>query len=207
MRDRFTDDDEGMLLSKHAIQRIIDHVPKRRQMRAGYIPSAILMLFFNRDNRTHLVYIRKTSGPNLHSGQMAFPGGKIDPEDGSSRHAAARETLEEIGVPESCYDYVGEMGFFETLTSRYDAAAHVGWAATPPTYQRSKFEVERIIEIPVGGLYEQLRPHLDFDDYQELVTLNFKFKPSDASEVVNLWGLTARITHHFLQGLHEIYDM
>lgn len=169
----------------------------------GYIPSAILMLFFNRGDQTRLVYIRKTSGPHQHGGQMAFPGGKIEPPDKSSRDAAIRETYEEIGVPASAYEYVGELGHFETFTSRYDAAAHAAWAPGPPTYRRDPFEVQRIIEIPLGVLYAQFRPDINQDDYQEMMWLNFKYRPDGKDEVINLWGLTARITHHFVQGLHE----
>jgi len=135
---------------------------------------------------------------------MAFPGGKIDPDDESSRAAAVRETIEEVGVSPERYEYVGEMGFFETLTSQHDAAAHVAWAPRPPRFKKNDFEVAEIIEIPVHILYEQFRPDLDWGNQHDVMYLNFQYKPSDSGEVVNLWGLTARVTHHFLQGLWQL---
>lgn len=190
-----------MLLKPEVIRAIIGMVPKRQEVRPGYVPSAILMLFFVRAGQTYLVYIRRTKGLSLHSGQMAFPGGKVDPEDETSYTTAVRETYEEIGVAENQYGYLGDMGLFETLTSRYDAVAHLAWCPQPPRYKMNTFEVAEIVEIPVAILKQQFRPTLDFNNYQELKYLNFRFQPRHSSEVANLWGLTARITHHFLQGL------
>lgn len=192
-----------MLLTPDDIQHIIEIVPKRFSLIEHYVPAAVLMLFFNRDSQTHLVYIRRTRRMRLHSGNMAFPGGKIDPEDASSLAAAMRETEEEIGILPEQYDYLGEMGLFETLTSRYDAAAHLAWCPSAPQYVRSEIEVEEIIEIPVAALLEQFRPNLDFSDADEVRYLSFHFQPRHSRRPANLWGLTARITHHFMQGLHD----
>jgi len=192
-----------MLLQPEDIIAILDLVPKRQRNLPGYVPAAILMIFFNKQNCTHLVYIRRTRNVSLHSGQMAFPGGKIDPHDPSSRVTAFRETHEEIGLNADEFRYLGEMGLFETLTSRYDAAAHLVWSLMPPQYVINPAEVAEVVEIPLEHLLRQFRPDLDFSDYQELMYLNFNYQPADSSNVANLWGLTARITHHFLQGLYE----
>ncbi|MFQ5824873.1 MAG: NUDIX hydrolase [bacterium] len=169
------------------------------------MPSAVLMIFFNKKNQTHLVYIRRTKGMNLHSGQMAFPGGKIDPEDESSYATAVRETFEEIGVDAHLCTYLGKMGFFETLTSGYDAAVHLVWCPEPQKYKINQNEVAEVVEIPVATLLEQFQPDLDFDNPQEIMYLNFRYQLKTTSEVVILWGLTARITHHFMQGLSEFF--
>ena len=106
-----------MILKPEQIKRVIGNVPKRIEPIKGYIPAAVLVLFFEKKNQSHLVYIRRTQGMNIHSGHMAFPGGKIDPEDDSSFATATREASEEIGVNEEQYTYLGEMGFFDTLIS------------------------------------------------------------------------------------------
>jgi len=192
-----------MLLQSEDIKRIIDLVPKRYQLIDNHVPAAVLMLFFNRDTHTHLIYIRRTKRMRLHSGNMAFPGGKIDPVDGSSLSAAMRETEEEIGIRADQYNYLGDMGLFETLTSRYDAAAHLAWCRSTPQYIRNDDEVAEIIEIPISALAGQFRSDLDFSDLDEVRYLSFHFQPPYSSRPANLWGLTARITHHFMQGLHQ----
>ncbi len=195
-----------MRISKKEITNILGGVTKRQTPLSRYIPSAILMLFFEQDSKTSLVYIRRTTGPTLYSGHIAFPGGKIDAGDRSSRDAATRETFEEIGVPETAHQYVGEMGWFETLTSNHDAAAHVAWSPVPVSFKKDAFEVAEIIPLPVELLYRQLRTDLDFGNREEVISLNFQYHPPNGGSVVNLWGLTARITHHFLAGLAAHLD-
>ena len=190
-----------MLLKPEEIREIVRQVPKRLAITPGYVPSAVFMIFFDRDNHTHLVYIRRTKQMRIHSGHMAFPGGKIDASDETSYATAVRETQEEIGVDVKEYSYLGDMGFFETLTSSYDAAAHLTWTGEQPKYEVNNKEVSEVVEIPLQALLQQFRRDLDFQNHEEVMYLNFHYTPEDASATANLWGLTARITHHFLQGL------
>ena len=196
-----------MLLKPEQIKQVIGNVSKRKEPIKGYIPAAVLLLFFEKEQQSHLVYIRRTHGMNIHSGHMAFPGGKIDPEDSSSFATATRETREEIGVDEEQYTYLGEMGFFDTLISSHDAAAHLAWCPEQPKYEVNDFEVAEIVEIPLELLYEQFQCDLDPADFERMKYLNFQYSRPGSSEVFNLWGLTARITHHFLQGVVELLSM
>ncbi len=193
-----------MIIDKHEIAAAVEKVPRRNHAFPGFIPSAFMVLLYDKDNATHVAYIRRTRGAILHSGHMAFPGGKIDKEDASSYDAAVRETFEEIGVARETYNYIGEMGYFETLTSQHDAAAHVAWSPTVPAFRKDDFEVEAIVEIPLAVLYSQFRHDLDWHDQHQVMYLNFQYQHDKAGPVVNLWGLTARITHSFLQGLRDV---
>ncbi|RMD91175.1 MAG: CoA pyrophosphatase [Calditrichaeota bacterium] len=192
-----------MLLTPEDIQKILQTVPKRKERIPDYTPAAVMMIFLNKNQATHLVYIRRTRGMSLHSGQMAFPGGKIDLEDDTSLTTAIRETYEEIGISSKEYQYLGDMGYFHTLTSRYDAAAHLAWSPGPLRYRINSREVAEIVEIPVQILMSQFRSDLNEDDLNELMYLNFQYQPEGSSKNYTLWGLTARITHHFLKGLKK----
>lgn len=192
-----------MILKPEQIKQVIRNVAKRKEPIKGYIPAAVLMLFFEKEKQSHLVYIRRTQGMNIHSGHMAFPGGKIDPEDRSSFATATREASEEIGVGEDQYTYLGEMGFFDTLISRHDAAGHLAWCPEQPKYKINDFEVAEIVEIPLGVLFEQFQSDLDLTDFERMKYLNFQYSRPGSTEVFNLWGLTARITHHFLGGVYK----
>ena len=101
--------DYKMRLTKELIQKTVTSVPKRSKVRSGYVPSAVLMLFFDRHNETHLVYIRRTRGATLHSGQMAFPGGKQDFDDPNITLTALREAQEELGLAENDIARVGRL--------------------------------------------------------------------------------------------------
>jgi len=191
-----------MQIDADIARRVVQAVPKREQNVSGYVAAAVMMMFFNRAGQTFVVYTRRTRGLALHSGDMAFPGGKIDSGDASSFATAARETMEEIGVSEEMYEHLGGMGFFETFTSRFDAAAHVAWCHKPPAYAVNSREVAEVVEFPLRALHQQFRANLDFSNHQDLYYLNFHYQPP-GRDTANLWGLTARITHHFLTGLHE----
>ncbi len=191
-----------MRLTPEEIKQIIAALPKRQHALSSHTPAAVLLIFFERDNATYLVYIRRTKGMSVHSGHIAFPGGKIDTEDQSSRAAAFRETWEEIGIDASALTYLGDLGLFETITSRFDAAAHAVWSSEPINYKINSWEVAEVVEIPLAHLLSQFRPEIDFGNYHDFMYLNFNYRPRNSS-VANLWGLTARITHHFLSGVHQ----
>jgi len=62
--------------------------------------AGVLALFYpDIYQQTNLVLILRKSYEGVHSAQVGFPGGKLEPNDDSLEHAALRETFEEIGVP------------------------------------------------------------------------------------------------------------
>ena len=64
----------------------------------NFMDAAVLVpVFRDLTGELHLVMIRRTAG-GLHGGQLAFPGGRPESEDGSMLETAIRETQEEIGL-------------------------------------------------------------------------------------------------------------
>ncbi|MBM6549668.1 NUDIX hydrolase [Marinomonas ostreistagni] len=51
-----------------------------------------------------------------HPGQIAFPGGKHDPEDASIQYTALRETMEEVGLTPDCFDLLGQLGEYCSIS-------------------------------------------------------------------------------------------
>ena len=60
--------------------------------------AAVMMLFYPKNGMTHLVLIVRNSYEGVHSGQIAFPGGKWEMEDENFSVTALRETHEEVGI-------------------------------------------------------------------------------------------------------------
>ncbi|NGY38139.1 CoA pyrophosphatase [Flavobacterium sp. XN-5] len=60
--------------------------------------AAVMMLFYPKNGITHLVLIVRNSYEGVHSGQIAFPGGKYETEDENFAVTALRETHEEVGI-------------------------------------------------------------------------------------------------------------
>ena len=68
--------------------------------------AAVMMLFYPKNNQTHLVLIKRTSYNGVHSSQIAFPGGKVENDDVDFSATALRETYEEIGIEPSSIEVI-----------------------------------------------------------------------------------------------------
>src|SRR3954469_8035786 len=78
------------------------HLERRRNMTLYKIPEdtrigAVLILLFEVENNIRTVLIQRQQYDGVHSGQIAFPGGKIEDEE-TLEEAALREAYEEVGV-------------------------------------------------------------------------------------------------------------
>lgn len=88
-------------------------LPEDRKLR----PAGVLVAFdcFKGEPRLHLT--KRSSHLRHHPGQIAFPGGKVDPEDDGPVSAALREAREEIGLPGDNVEILGTLDPHETVTS------------------------------------------------------------------------------------------
>ncbi|OWY02665.1 CoA pyrophosphatase [Thioclava sp. F1Mire-8] len=88
-------------------------LPEGRKLR----PAGVLVAFdtFGPEPRLHLT--KRSSHLRHHPGQIAFPGGKVDPDDEGPVGAALREAHEEIGLPLDHVEMLGTFAPHETVTS------------------------------------------------------------------------------------------
>jgi 8-oxo-dGTP pyrophosphatase MutT (NUDIX family) len=109
--------------------------------------AAVLIPVVDRGAEAGLILTRRTQSMRQHSGQVAFPGGAVDAEDGSPEAAALREAFEEIGL---------EAGFVETIGRLPAYLTTTGFRITPvialvrPDYALTinRAEVDAAFEVP-----------------------------------------------------------
>lgn len=110
-------------------------------------PAAVIIAITDQE-RPGLILTRRTDSLRSHAGQVAFPGGRIDPEDENAQVAALREAWEEIALEPASATIVGTLDPYVTVT---------GYAVTPviavippglPLYPH-EVEVAEIFEIPL----------------------------------------------------------
>ena len=78
--------------------------------------AAVLVPLIDHGDRTGMLLTTRTANLRKHSGQIAFPGGAIDPGDASPEAAAMRETYEEIGLEPLRVETVGRLPHYLTIT-------------------------------------------------------------------------------------------
>lgn len=73
-------------------------------------PAAVLIPLTRIQNSWHLLFIRRTQvQQDRHSGQVAFPGGRMDPQDHDIQHTAVREACEEVGLDPADIRILGQL--------------------------------------------------------------------------------------------------
>ncbi|MFH1154093.1 MAG: CoA pyrophosphatase [Pseudomonadota bacterium] len=186
------DSDNGWSLCYDALFRAVGEFSHPLPAGAGFKPASVMALLCNAVH-PYLLFIQKTKTQGYAwSDQMAFPGGHREPGDRSGLDTALRELEEEMGIPQNQVDVIGSLGHFQTLNKR-EIQAFIGIWDTPGKLAVDRSEIARIHEIPVSHLVD-VHEEKGFSgrtpDFQELI---YPYGE------VHIWGVTAKIIHHFLE--------
>ena len=118
----------------------------------GYPQSAsVLVPMLKNEGQWEILFTRRTSSLPEHSGQVAFPGGRADPEDENSEETALREAEEEINLSPKDVLILGRLRELRTITN-YCVQPIVGKIPWPYDFKLAKEEVSRVFTIPLGWL-------------------------------------------------------
>jgi 8-oxo-dGTP pyrophosphatase MutT (NUDIX family) len=160
--------------------------------------AAVLALFFPKNNDWHLVFIeRDSSNPNdRHGGQISFPGGKFEPEDGTLAHTALREAREEVGVDPGNIEILGALTDLYIPVSNFHAHPFVGFTAETPAFVPQVREVRSVLEVPFALL--QQPDIVQFIDLQLAQNLILKQVPHFNLFGKVVWGATAMMLGELL---------
>jgi 8-oxo-dGTP pyrophosphatase MutT (NUDIX family) len=130
------------------------------------IESAVLVpLYRGSDGRLGLVFIRR-SPFGRHGGQIAFPGGRREPEDADLLTTALREAAEEIGLDRQSVDVLATLPIVDTAATGFRVVPFLGRLhGSPPVWRRQPTEVDEILEVPLDDL---TRPDAHAVEYWQL---------------------------------------
>lgn len=172
----------------------------------GFTRAAVLVPMYRQSHEIYAIYIRRSRSLRkdgmeaAHSGQIAFPGGKLEKGE-EPLQAALREAREEVGLVADRVEVLGELGPFLTLNSRHVIQAYLGWVKKRPALCKNAAEVADIFHIPLAMLLPQHRPELSFYSYRDFLRLHYHWQPEHATHEICIWGMTGQITWTLLQGL------
>lgn len=149
-------------------------------------PAAVLVPVVNRPAGLTMLLTQRSADLPDHPGQISFPGGRVEPEDASTAHAALREAAEEVGLPAERVVVLGELAPYETVTG-YRVSPIVGWVEPPFSLTPDPVEVADVFEVPLAFL---LDPQNQKRHFRMLGELRRDFWAISYGERY-IWGATA----------------
>ncbi len=156
--------------------------------------SSVLILLYKKDNEWYMPLIQRSTYDGAHSGQVSFPGGKVEKWDSSLLDTALRESEEEVGVQRSNIQFISELTPLYIPNSNFMVYPQVCVTNILPVFTPDLREVDSIIEVPIIKLLTPDTIH-HFSRNINGIQVDAPFYKVD--EYV-IWGATAMIISEFL---------
>ena len=162
--------------------------------------SAVLILFFHEEDELKMIVIRRSVYVGIHSGQIAFPGGRYEEEDKDVRTTALREIQEEIGISEDKIELLGRLSDIYVPPSNFLISVFVGYLDEKPIYNIDEREVAEVIEIPFAEFYRtnQVKQKDFYVNSIQAVSNAPYFDVTNAE----IWGASAMVISELLDVLN-----
>ncbi len=149
-------------------------------------PAAVLVPLVDRPEGMSVLLTQRTAHLSAHAGQIAFPGGRLEPEDPDAAAAALRETEEEVGLPREHVSLIGRLDTYVTGTG-FEITPVVGIVSTPFTLTVDPFEVADVFEVPLSFVLDPNNHRRTERIFEERRLVFFVLPYEDR----NIWGATA----------------
>jgi 8-oxo-dGTP pyrophosphatase MutT (NUDIX family) len=177
---------------------ISDDAPDGRRkldLLAPWRPAAVLLPIVDRPGGLSVLLTLRAADLRAHSGQVAFPGGKIDPGE-TPREAALREAHEEIGLHERFVEPLGWLDSFFTGTG-FRVAPLVALVEPSFSLTVNKLEVDEVFETPFEFLMDAANHRLEEREWEGRRRRYYAI-PHEGRYI---WGATAGILRNLYEKL------
>lgn len=174
----------------------------------GSRPAAVLILFGILDGSPSahdaqdtavsrdldLLLLARAATLRSHPGQVAFPGGRVDPGDVDPVAAALREAQEETGLDPAGVEVLGALETIPLVYSRHLVTPVLGWWRHPsPVHVVDEAESADVFRAPVADLLDPANRGVTVmrRDGEEYRSVAFRVPNGDGEHLV--WGFTAMV--------------
>lgn len=179
-------------------RKFVDRVPAR---------AAVLVPIVMRGpdaNQLTVLLTERTAHLSTHSGQIAFPGGRVDDSDADVTSAALREAHEEVGLDGRFVQVLGTLPTYTTGTS-FIITPVVALVLPDFELRPNPFEVADTFEVPLEFLMNPANHHRHAFEWEgvhrEWFSIPYHEPQTDRSMERYIWGATAGMLRNFYRFL------
>ncbi|MFC2056146.1 NUDIX hydrolase [Chloroflexota bacterium] len=176
------------------LKQALSQRQKRCIVDASRTSSAVLIPIFYKQEENHILFTKRAETVRNHKGQISFPGGTYEEQDGTLVNTVLRECSEEIGLPAEVIEVLGELDDMPTVSTNYIVSPFVAAIPWPHPLRVEPMEVKEIIEVPISVLLDKDCGHegIEILDGEQIGAYFYHYR----EDVI--WGATARILNQFL---------
>lgn len=158
--------------------------------------AATLTLLYPENGDFKIALMKRVTNPkDRHSGQVSFPGGKVEESDRDLEHTALREAEEELGIPQTVVSVLGKMTDIYIPVSNFLVYPFIGFTESKPNFEVQKSEVQQIVEAPLSVLLNKANRKTTNLTLPNKITL--KGVPYFDVNGNIIWGATAMMLSEF----------
>lgn len=147
-----------------------------------------------------MVLTRRSSGLRSHTGEVSFPGGRLDPGE-EPLAAALREAHEEVGIDPGSVEVIGRLTALSTTVHPAPIHPFVGVLRRPPYLRPNPAEVERAFTV---SLIELFADDVGSEELWPLAGGGARPVHFFALAADTVWGATARMLRELMERLWPI---
>ncbi|MCU1400987.1 MAG: putative hydrolase, partial [Acidimicrobiales bacterium] len=161
-------------------------------------PSAVLIALVDGPRGVEVLLTKRSKALRNHSGEISFPGGRIDPGE-TPVETALREAREEVGLDPQLVTVRGQLSNLSTVVSRSYIVPIVGVLTEHPTLAPHEPEVARILWVPLAEL---VRPQTFREEWWGTPPLHRRMTFFELDDET-VWGATAHMLRELLSLLYS----
>jgi 8-oxo-dGTP pyrophosphatase MutT (NUDIX family) len=169
--------------------------------------SAVAVHIYPNDepsNEFSILLIERSEYEGTHSKQIAFPGGKVDPDDESLEYTARRESFEEVEIPFDAGTFIGKLTEVNIPVSKFNVMPFVFFHEKLPPLKKNEREVNEILSISISELVDESnRKAISIKVSNELTMPNV---PCFIIQEKIIWGATALILNELKIICKEVWN-